>query len=156
MTPLYRHALSAIGIAVSLFSAANATDATRVHPAAVKRVLDEARKFCEGFENGKFSMGERAITQHELSGDKQADTVIDASEFRCSSMASAWGGTGGSSLWVVIDGKAHNFLARRWGVVKFDGQNVLMTAVHPSECGYVAGSCYRSHLYYQGRFYTPK
>lgn len=124
--------------------------------AAVKAVIAAARKDCEGFEKGRFSMSNKAITRHELTGDQSPETVIDAGEFSCSSAASLYGGTGGSSLWVVANGKAHPFLARRWGVVSIDGQNVLMTAIHPSECGYVAGSCYRAHVYHQGRFYTPK
>ena len=123
---------------------------------AVKAVIAAARKDCEGFEKGRFSMSNKAITRHELTGDKSPETVIDAGEFSCSSAASLYGGTGGSSLWVVVNGKAHSFLARRWGVVSIDGQNVLMLAVHPSECGYVAGSCYRAHVYYEGRFYTTK
>ena len=41
-----------------------------------------------------------------------------------------WSGTGGTDLWVIVDGKTYEFLAHKWQVVDVDRQKVLLLAVH--------------------------
>ena len=38
-----------------------------------------------------------------------------------------------------VDGKSYEFLAHKWRVVDVDGQNVLLFAVHASECSDMIG-----------------
>jgi hypothetical protein len=61
-----------------------------------------------------------------------------------------WGGSGGTYLWVVVDGKTREFLAHKWRVVDVDGQKVLLLAVHASECSDTIGPFYRALVWGNG------
>jgi hypothetical protein len=117
---------------------------------AVAEIVRKAESQCAGFEGGQFHMEESAVSTYDFTGDGQPEAVVDASRFACSTAASMWGGTGGALLWVVVDGKAHEFLAHRWKVVDMDGQNVLLLAVHSSQCGDTPGPCYRALVWSDG------
>ncbi|MFT5396711.1 MAG: hypothetical protein ACI85N_001916 [Gammaproteobacteria bacterium] len=80
-------------------------------------IVQKAKSECTSFEDGKFNTTEQAITLHDFTGDGRPEEIIDASQFSCSSSASMWGGTGGMFLWVLVEGKAYEFLAHRWRVV---------------------------------------
>ncbi len=113
-------------------------------------IVQKAKSECASFESGKFNATEQTITLHDFTGDGRPEEIVDASQFSCSTSASMWGGTGGTLLWVVVDGKAHEFLAHNWRVVDVDGQKVLLIAVHPSECDYTLGPCYRALVWSDG------
>jgi hypothetical protein len=97
-------------------------------------VLAEAKAFCAGFENGETTVGPEAVQSVELTGDSTPETVIDFSGIACSTMASAWGGTGGTTLTILIDGQRFDHLAYGWTVVDFDGP-VLLLSQHGVNCG---------------------
>jgi hypothetical protein len=113
-------------------------------------IVQKAKSECAGFEGGTFDATEQAITLHDLTGDGRPEAVVDASQFSCSTAASMWGGSGGTFLWVIADGKAYEFLAHRWRVVDVDGQKVLLLAVHSSQCGDTVGPCYRALVWSDG------
>ncbi len=118
-------------------------------------IIQQAKNDCARFEKGKFSAAVDAIALHDLTGDGRPEEIVDASRFACSSATSMWGGSGGTVLWVVVEGEAYEFLAHKWRVVDVDGQNVLLLAVHSSECGDTIGPCYRSLVWSNG-FRTPR
>ena len=120
------------------------------HPVSAAEVVAKAESECAGFEGGKFNATEQAITLHDFTGDGRPEEVIDASQFSCSTAASLWGGSGGTLLWALVDGKKHEFLAHRWRVVDVDGQQVLLLAVHSSECSDTIGPCYRALVWSDG------
>jgi hypothetical protein len=97
-------------------------------------VLAEAAAFCAGFENGQITVGPDVVQSLELTGDSQPETLIDYSGIACSTMASPWGGTGGTTLTILIDGQRFDHLAYGWTVVEFDGP-VLLLAQHGVNCG---------------------
>ena len=113
-------------------------------------LVQKAKKECAGFEGGSFHATEQAITLHDITGDGRPEEVVDASQFSCSTSASMWGGSGGTFLWVIVDGKTHEFLAHKWRVVDVDGQKVLLLAVHSSECSDTIGPCYRALVWSDG------
>ena len=113
-------------------------------------IVQNAKKECADMDNGKFHSTEQAITLHDFTGDGRPEEVVDASQFSCSTAASLWGGSGGTYLWVVVDGEAHEFLAHRWRVVDMDGLNVLLLAVHSSECSDDIGPCVRAQVWKDG------
>ncbi|MGD9095721.1 MAG: hypothetical protein PVJ58_07410 [Chromatiales bacterium] len=123
---------------------------------AVAEILRKAESQCAGFEGGQFHMEESAVSAHDFTGDGLPEEVVDASQFACSTAASMWGGTGGTLLWVVVDGKPYEFLTHRWRVVDMDGQNVLLLAVHSSQCGDTIGPCYRALVWSDGEFRTTR
>lgn len=96
-------------------------------------VLAEARAFCAGFDNGTVTVGPDAVQSVELTGDSAPETIIDWSGIDCSTLASAWGGTGGTTLSVLADGQRFDHMALSWTVVDFDGP-VLLLAQHGVNC----------------------
>ena len=113
-------------------------------------IVQKAKSECSSFVGGKFNATEQTITLHDFTGDGRPEEVVDASHFSCSTSASMWGGSGGTLLWVLVDGKAYEFLAHRWRVVDMDGQEVLLLAVHSSECSDMIGPCYRALVWSDG------
>ena len=114
------------------------------------RIIQKAKNECASFDGGEFNATEGAITSYDFTGDGQPEEVVDASQFSCSSAASMWGGSGGTFLWVVVEGKAYEFLVHKWRVVDVDGQKVLLLAVHSSECSETIGPCYRALVWGDG------
>lgn len=113
-------------------------------------IVHNAKRACASFDDGSFSATEQAITLHDFTGDGRPEELVDASQFSCSTVASLWGGSGGTYLWVIVDGKAYEFLAHNWRVVDVDGQKVLLLAVHSSECSDELGPCYRAQVWRDG------
>jgi hypothetical protein len=107
-------------------------------------IMQQAKKDCEKVNGGEFNSTERTVTLHDFTGDGRPEEVVDASQFACSTAASLWGGTGGTPLWVIVDGKAHEFKALQWKVVDSGKKKILKLALNPSECGDSSGACYRT------------
>jgi hypothetical protein len=113
-------------------------------------IVQKAKNECTKLDDGKFNATEQAITLYDLTGDGRPEEIIDASQFSCSTSASLWSGTGGTYLWLIVDGKTYEFLAHKWQVVDVDGQKVLLLAVHSSECSDTIGPCYRALVWDDG------
>ena len=125
-------------------------------PSAIARdLIEKAKQECKGFENGSFEATEKAVTLHDITGDGIPEEFVDGAQFSCSTALTLYGGTGGTYLWIVVDGKEYEFLAHQWKVIDFDGQAVILLAVHPYQCGDGIGPCYRA-LAWQDGFRTIK
>lgn len=120
------------------------------------QIVQKAKKECAQFENGQFSSTERAISLYDFTGDGRPEKVVDAAQFSCSTSASMWGGTGGMLLWVVVDGEAREFLAHQWKVVEMGNKNVLLLAVHSSQCSDKPTPCYRAFAWSEDGFVTTR
>jgi hypothetical protein len=131
-----------------LYFSPNVSDAE--HPALASEILQQAANQCAAFEDGKFQATAQAVTWHDLTGDGRPEVIVDASQFSCSTAASLWGGSGGTYLWAIVEGRAYGFLAHNWRVVDLGGQQVLLLAVHSSECGDTVGPCYRALVWRDG------
>jgi hypothetical protein len=121
-----RTAVVAVGLA--LIAAPALAEAT------VDDLLAEAKADCASFENGVLTVPPETVTQIELTGDATPETLFDWGKLQCSTMASAWGGSGGSMLSVLAGGLRWDFLAHGWTVADLGGP-VLLLAVHGGECG---------------------
>jgi hypothetical protein len=141
--------LTVLAIVLTFFLLPNAAFADEQLPLAMQ-IVQNAKRDCNGFENGEFHSTERTISLHDLTGDRRPEEVVDASQLSCSTALTLWGGSGGTYLWVIVDGKAHEFLAHRWKVVDFDGKPLLLLAVHSSQCGDAIGPCYRALVWDNG------
>ena len=120
-----------------------------------KEVVQKAKNQCASFESGKFYATEQAISLLDITGDGKPEEFVDGAQFSCSTALTLWGGTGGTYLWVIVDGKKYEFLAHGWQIVDFNGQKVLLLAVHSSECGDKIGPCYRA-LVWKDEFRTTR
>ncbi|WP_420348808.1 hypothetical protein [Pelagibius sp.] len=98
-------------------------------------VIAQARADCRSFEGGTLTLGENAIVPADLTGDGEPEEIVDSRAFTCSSAASLFCGTGGCTVTVVVDGAASAFLAKAWRIVDWNGQPILLLAVHGSDCG---------------------
>ena len=120
------------------------------------QIVQDARSECASFEGGAFDSTEQTILLKDLTGDGRPEEIVDASQFSCSTAASMWGGTGGTQLWVVVDGEKFEFLAHQWQVVEMKGKNILLLAVHSSQCSDTIGPCYRALVWDEGEFRTTR
>ncbi len=135
-----------IGMAVATMAAAETAE---------QKVMEQARKDCSSFENGVLTTTRKAIPRIDLTGDGVPDTIIDAHEFRCSTAASMYCGTGGCSLWVIVGDKSYAYLAKGWKVVEWANLKVLLLEVHGSECGGTnLRKCVRAEVWSEGGFYS--
>lgn len=118
-------------------------------------VIAEAEAFCAGFENGTITVGPDVIQSVELTGDGTPETIVDYKGISCSTMASAWGGTGGTTLSVLIDGQRFDHLAYGWAVVNFDGP-VLLLSQHGVNCGGTGSDrCVQALVWTAGKLTGP-
>ena len=125
-------------------------------PSAIARdLIEKARQECNGLENGSFEATAKAITLRDITGDGIPEEFVDGAQFSCSTALTLYGGTGGTYLWIIAEGKEYEFLAHKWKVIDFDGQAVILLAVHPYQCSDDIGPCYRA-LVWQDGFRTVK
>ena len=124
-------------------------------PSSSEKIIQQARLECSGLDNGEFHATEKAVALYDFTGDGNPEELVDGAQFSCSTAATMWGGSGGSFLWIVVPDKTYEFLAHRWWVVDVDGQNVLLLAVHSSQCSDDIGPCYRA-LVWQDGFRTTR
>jgi hypothetical protein len=118
-------------------------------------VIAEAAGFCSDFENGTITVGPDVVQSVELTGDDAPETIIDYKGISCSTMASAWGGTGGTTLSVLIDGQRFDHLAYGWTVVDFDGP-VLLLSQHGVNCGGTGSDrCIQALVWTAGKLTGP-
>ena len=118
-------------------------------------VIAEASAFCASFENGTITVGPDVVRSVELTGDDTPETIIDYKGIACSTMASAWGGTGGTTLAVLIDGQRFDHLAYGWTVVDFDGP-VLLLSQHGVNCGATGSDrCVQALVWTAGKLTGP-
>jgi hypothetical protein len=118
-------------------------------------VLAEAAAFCAGFEAGTITVGPDVVQGVDLTGDGTPETVIDYKGIACSTMASAWGGTGGTTLSVLIDGQRFDHLAYDWTVVDFGGP-VLLLSQHGVNCGATGSDrCVQALVWTAGKLTGP-
>jgi hypothetical protein len=123
---------------------------TADHPPRVTEIIQKAKNECSDFEGGELHVGQQAITYHDLTNDGQPEAIVDAAELSCSTAASLWSGSGGTYLWIIVDGQTYEYLAHKWRVIDVDGHQVLLLAVHFSACGESVGPCYRTLVWREG------
>jgi hypothetical protein len=115
-----------------------------------EEVIAEARMICASFENGVIEVAPETVQSVDLTGDGEAETIIDWNGLACSTMASAWGGSGGSTLTILIEGQRFDHMAYGWSVVDFDGP-VLLLAQHGTNCNATgADRCVQALLWTAG------
>ena len=119
-------------------------------PTSSAEIIEQAKFECNGLDNGEFHSTDKAVVRYDFTGDGEPEELIDGAQFSCSTAMTLWGGSGGTFLWVAAPDKTYEFLAHRWQVADVDGQNVLLLAVHSSQCSDDIGPCYRAFVWQDG------
>ncbi len=120
----------------------------------VADIVAEARGFCESYENGVFTEGE-AVTEVDLDGEGDPDRIVDEGRFSCSSMASAYCGTGGCNIHAVIGDRAWTFQSEGWKIIDWAGSRILLIARDGGWCGgYGAQLCFEAVTWSDGEMLT--
>ncbi|MDJ0860481.1 MAG: hypothetical protein QNJ03_15445 [Dinoroseobacter sp.] len=104
-------------------------------PAPVTEAIETARAECAGFENGTLDVPWNAVTRSDVSGDGQIDYVLDLGRLACSSMASMYCGTGGCSVYFVVEDTVTERLSKGWSVERLGPMTVLLNQIHGANCG---------------------
>ena len=141
------HIVSALLLVLIVFQGVSCAN----EPSAIARdLIEKAKQDCKGFDNGSFEVTEKAVIFDDITGDGIQEEFVDGAQFSCSTALSLYGGTGGTYLWIVVEGKRHEFLTHKWKIIDFDGQAVILLAVHPYQCSDDIGPCYRAIVWQNG------
>ena len=100
----------------------------------VDDILSKARDFCASYENGAFDAGD-AVSEVDLDGEDPIDRVVDEGRFSCSSMASAYCGSGGCGLHAIVGDRVWSFQAEDWRMIDWNGRPILLIARDGGWCG---------------------
>ena len=119
-------------------------------PTSSAEIIERAKNECNGLDNGEFHSTDKAVVRYDFTGNGKPEELVDGAQFSCSTAMTLWGGSGGTFLWVLAPDKTYEFLAHRWRVVDVYGQNVLLLAVHSSQCSDEVGPCYRAFVWQDG------
>lgn len=120
----------------------------------VTDILDNAKEFCASYEDGRFDPGD-AVQSVDLDGDGTADRIVDESAFSCSSMASAYCGSGGCMVHAVIGDRVWDFQAEGWRVVQWDERPILLIARDGGWCGGAGAQvCFEAVVWSAGEMLT--
>lgn len=120
----------------------------------VDDILSEAQDFCAGFENGVFEAGD-AVSDVDLDGEEPLDRVVDEGRFSCSSMASAYCGSGGCNLHAIVGDRSWSFQAEDWRMIEWNGRPILLIARDGGWCGGAGAQiCFEAVSWSQGDMLT--
>lgn len=100
----------------------------------VETIIQDARETCDDLENGVFDPQD-AVVSLDLTGNGEADRLIDTGRFACSSAASLYCGSGGCLLHAVVGEESWEFQAEAWRVIDWDGRPILLIARDGGWCG---------------------
>lgn len=120
--------------------------------ADVDAILKAGAEACAEQDNGTFG-SEGAVKEIDLNGDGTMDTVVDESLFSCSTAASLYGGTGGSTIHFLVDGTETTRLALAWDTANWSGVSMVLVALHGTECGATGiVPCFEAMVWHSGAF----
>jgi hypothetical protein len=117
-------------------------------------VLAEAEAQCLGMGGGTFAPGP-AVKRADLTGDGRTETLIDWTGFICEQARSAFYGTGGATLSVLVDGQRIDMMTKGWRLIEVPAGQVLLMQVHGTDCGGIgADPCFEAAIWNGTRFMT--
>jgi hypothetical protein len=117
-------------------------------------VLAEAEAQCLGMGGGTFAPGP-AVKRSDLTGDGQPEVLIDWAGFDCAQARSAFTGTGGSPLTVLVGDQRFDMMSKGWRLIEVPAGQVLLMQVHGTDCGGIgADPCFEAAIWNGERFMT--
>ena len=139
--------LTAVVVVLSAFAA---------HSQDAQKLIDQAAADCRSFENGEFDPGE-AVQEIELRSQFGSVTasLVDESEYSCSTAASLFCGSGGCMLNLVVDGAVMAWQATGWRLVDWGPDTILLIGRDGGWCGGAGAEvCYEALVWSNGKILT--
>ena len=128
--------MKAIIIFIALSAASSVVSAhegTKL-PSQLQAKVEAAAQACFDFENGEFAMEAGAIVRTDLDSDLKADWVVNEQYFSCSSAASLYGSTGGTTSHFMVADHVSSILNQGWEMHTLGRKRVLIIEVHGTQC----------------------
>jgi hypothetical protein len=124
--------------------------------ASVDTILSEAAAMCAEQDNGVFS-SEGAVRSLDVTGDGQADTVVDELLFTCTTAASLYGGSGGNMIHIFVGDVQSDYLVQGYELVNWADRTILLLALHGTNCnGIGADPCFEALVWNGERFMSVR
>lgn len=124
---------------------------------AVKRLVEQASQACAAYNGGEFAAGAGAIAEVDLTGDGEADVIVDESAYGCSTAASLYCGSGGCLVRIIANGQTTERLAEGWRLIEWGDDRIVLLALHGTQCGGVgADRCYEALVWSGDRFLSVR
>jgi hypothetical protein len=130
-------------------------DDLKVLDTAVLNIISEHRELCSEYGDGELQVPVTAIEKVDLTGNNEQDTVFHLGKVRCSESGSYFSGSAGSFVYLIVEDKVTEFLARGFGVsyALGEGNPIIILSVHGSACGgYGAINCVLATVWGDGKF----
>ena len=132
-----------------------ADDDLKVLGTAVLNIISEHRELCSEYGDGELQVPVTAIEKVDLTGNNEQDTVFHLGKVRCSESGSYFSGSAGSFVYLIVEDKVTEFLARGFAVsyALGEGNPIIILSVHGSACGgYGATNCVLATVWGDGKF----
>ena len=130
-------------------------DDLKVLGTAVLNIISEHRELCSEYGDGELQVPVTAIEKVDLTGNNEQDTVFHLGKVRCSDSGSYFSGSAGSFVYLIVEDKVTEFLARGFAVsyALGEGNPIIILSVHGSACGgYGATNCVLATVWGDGKF----
>ena len=130
-------------------------DDLKVLGTAVLNIISEHRELCSEYGDGELQVPVTAIEKVDLTGNNEQDTVFHLGKVRCSESGSYFSGSAGSFVYLIVEDKVTEFLARGFAVsyALGEGNPIIILSVHGSACGgYGATNCVLATVWGDGKF----
>lgn len=130
-------------------------DDLKVFDPAVLNIILEHRELCLEHGDGELQVPVTAIEKVDLTGNNERDTVFHLGKVRCSVSGSYFSGSAGSFVYLVVEDKVTEFLAKGFAVsyALGEGNPIIILSVHGSACGgYGATNCVLATVWGDGEF----
>ena len=130
-------------------------DDLKVLGTAALNIISEHRELCSEYGDGELQVPVTAIEKVDLTGNNEQDTVFHLGKVRCSESGSYFSGSAGSFVYLIVEDKVTEFLARGFAVsyALGEGNPIIILSVHGSACGgYGATNCVLATVWGDGKF----
>jgi hypothetical protein len=150
--------LGAVLVVTMIGGSAAAEDAAKPfdpasYPAGVQAVLQAAGKTCKDAGGGGVTFAADAVRAVNLTGGDHSDYIVDLHNAVCQDRESAFCGTGGCEIDIVValpGGRMRTVFSqqvRDYDVLSGDGARTIRFTLHGGYCGgHGNPSCTKSHL----------
>jgi hypothetical protein len=125
---------------------------TTDYPREVKASLRYAQDECKRQGGGKVTLAPDTVHRIDLTGDGRDDYIVDFRDTQCEGLASAFCGTGGCSMDILVtlpNGKIRSVFSDRvrvYDVLPGEGARRIRFELHGSFCGRSGNpSCVKEH-----------